>query len=236
VSQLSALRSRAGLACAGVLALLVLSTGSAAAATGPGGNASFGQDGKSAEASLNGCISHRHGTTTCTDVEISLFVGTTWDDVNGTIHARNLCLNVYTYTVVDATGAFVGEPTAESGCQGPLPSSALRFGGNLTSVTLATTTVPVGQVVCDKSTDPVVCVSGPTHDVKVGGTWTGAGPTLFQDVRSVVDDGTCRVTQSEKSHTRGAAFVGTFNGSRLSSDAAQISDGRTSFLSRCIAH
>ena len=159
---------------------------------------------------------------------------TTSDDVNGTIHARNLCLNVFSYTSVDATGENVGDPTSESGCQGPLPSRALRFGSKLTSVTLATTTVSIGQVVCDKSTDPITCTPGPTHDVKVAGTWTGVGATTYVNSHSVIDDGTCRVTQSENSHTRGATFVGTFNASSLTSDAAQIADGKTSFVSRCV--
>jgi hypothetical protein len=233
--HLSKPRSRVGLAAAAVIGLLAISTSSVAAATGPGGNLSYGQDGKSADASSSGCASNGDGTTTCSDVGISLFVGTTTDDVNGTILARNLCLNLYTYTYVDATGEYAGEPTSESGCQGPLPNKALRFGGKLTSVTLATTTVSVGQEVCDKSADPITCVLGPTHDVKVAGTWTGDGPTTYINSRSVVDDGTCQVTQSEKSHTRGATFVGTFNGSSLNSDAAQIADGKTSFRSRCVA-
>ena len=232
--HLSKPRSRIGLTAAAVIGLLVLSTSSAAAATGPGGNLSYSQDGKSADASSSGCISNGDGTSTCTYLDISLFVGTTSDDVNGTIHARNLCLNVYTYTSVDATGEFVGDPASESGCRGPLPNKAVRFGTKLTSVTLATTTVPIGQVVCDKSADPITCTSGPTHDVQVAGTWTGVGATTYTNSHSVVDDGTCRVTQSEKSHSRGATFAGTFNGSSLTSDAAQIADGKTSFVSRCV--
>lgn len=233
--HLSRPRTHAGLASAGVIALLLLSTGSAAAATGPGGNLSFSQEGKSADASSSGCASNGDGTTSCVDVDVSVFVGTTTDDVSGTVHARNLCVNLNSYTFVDATGEFVGVPVSESGCQGPLSNKALRFGNRLSAVVLARTTVSIGQVVCDKSADPIICVPGPTHDVTVAGTWTGVGPTTYTNSRSVVDDGTCRVTQSEKSHTRGATFVGTFSGMSLNSDAAQIANGKSSYVSRCIA-
>jgi hypothetical protein len=196
---------------------------------------SSSQAGQSADASSSVCASNKDGTTACSDLSLSIFVGTVSDGISGTIHERLLCVNRYSYSYVDATGEFVGEPVSESGCRDGLANKALRFGNRLSSLTLAGTTVSIGQVVCDKSTDPITCVPGPTHDVIVAGTWTGVGPTTYTNSRSVVDDGTCRVTQAEKSHTRGATFVGTFNGSSLTGDAAQIAIGKSSFVSRCTA-
>ncbi len=226
-------RSRFALTAAAVIGLLLLSTSSVAAATGPGTDLSFGQDGQSADASSSACAANGDGTSTCKDVDLSIFVGTHSDDVNGKVHARQVCVNLFSYTYVDASGEFVGDPLSESGCRDTLPIKSLRFGAKLTSVTLASTAIAIGQIVCDKTADPITCVAGPTHDVTIAGSWTGVGPITSTNSRSVVDDGTCRVTQAEKSHTRGAAFEGTFDGQILGSDAAQIVIGKTSFVSQC---
>lgn len=233
MSRTSNSRSRFALASVVVIGLLVLSTGSAAAATGPGTDASFSQSGTSADASAGGCASNGDGTSTCSDVSISIFVGVTKDDVSGTVHARNLCVNVYSYSVDDATGDVAAEPVSESGCRG-LSVNALRLGNKLSSVTLASTTVPIAETVCDKSADPIICETGPSHDVRVAGTWTGAGPIFSVNTHSTFDDGACRVTQAEKSQSRGATFAGLFDGHALTADAAQIVDGKTSFTSRCV--
>lgn len=224
-------RFRSALTAAAVIALLVLSTGSAAAATpAPGGDATFSQNGKGADASSGGCVSNGDGTSTCSDVGISAFVGKMSDSVSGVIHANQVCVWMDRYTAIDATGALVGDPVSEAGCKADLSNGTLRFGSNLTSVTLAPTTISIQQMVC---VDKITCEPGPSRDVAVAGTWTGVGPISYSKYRSVSDDGTCRYDEAGKGYSRQASFTGRVDGQNLSLDYTSITDGKSTYRSRC---
>jgi hypothetical protein len=228
--QRSRPRYRSALTSVAVIALLVLSTGSAAAATGPGGDATFTQNGKSADASSGGCVSNETGTSTCSFVGISVFAGKMSDNVSGVTHANQVCVTLDNYTIDDATKALVGEYVTGNGCRVDLPNGTLQFGSGLTSVTLAPTIVSVEQMVC---VDKVSCEPVSSREVTIAGTWTGVGPISYSKYRSVSDDGTCRYDEAATGHSRQASFSGTLDGQSLSVDYASISDGKSTYRSRC---
>jgi hypothetical protein len=132
-------RTRFGLASAAVVALLVLSAGSVAADTGPGGDGTFNQKGNSADAFAGGCLSNGDDTSTCWDVGLSGFAGKMSDSLSGVTHTDQVCVFRDGYTVVDATGELLADPVSEGGCKADLPTGTLRFGKDLAWVTLATT-------------------------------------------------------------------------------------------------
>lgn len=223
--------SRLALTAATVIALLILSTGSVAADTGgPVGDATFTQNGTGADAGMSDCASNGDGTTSCSEVWVSVFAGRMSDNVSGVTHANQVCASFVAYTYFDETGEIVGEPNFESGCEVDLPRGTLAFGSKLSSASLATTTVTVARMVCDE----FECVPGASRDVTVAGTWTGIGPIMYSKWRSVGDDGTCRYGDSGKGHSREASFSGTVDGVSLGDDAyAFLQDGRFTFRSRC---
>ena len=96
--------TRFGLASAAVIALLVLSAGSVATDTGPGGDGTFTQKGSSADAFAGGCLSNGDDTSTCWDVRLYVFAGKMSDSLSGVTHADQVCVFRDGYTVVDATG------------------------------------------------------------------------------------------------------------------------------------
>jgi hypothetical protein len=231
VFQRSRPRFRSALTSAAVIALLVLSTGSVAAATpAPGGDATFSQNGKGADASSVGCVSNGDGTSTCSDVGISAFVGKMSDNVSGVTHANQVCVSLDLYTLDDATKTLVGDPVSEAGCKADLPNGTIVFGSKLTAVTLATTTISIQQMVC---VDKLTCEPGPSRDVAVAGTWTGVGSISSSKYRSVSDDGTCRYDEAANGYSRQASFSGTLDGQSLSLDYASITDGKSTYRSRC---
>ena len=83
---------------------MVLSVGSVAADTGPGGDETFTQKGKSADAFASGCLSNGDDTSTCWDVRLYVFAGKMSDSLSGVTHADQVCVFRDGYTVVDATG------------------------------------------------------------------------------------------------------------------------------------
>jgi hypothetical protein len=232
VIQRPASRVRLGLASAAVIALLVLSTGSVAADTTPGGDGTFTQNGTTAEAFGGDCTANGNDTTTCSELRLSVFVGKMSDSFSGVSHANQVCAYVASYTFDDTTGDYVGDPVFESGCQVDLPKAALRIGKNLSSVTLASTTVSIEEYICDEFT----CEPGASRDITVVGTWTGVGPISFSKSRSTYDDGTCRSSDSGKGSSREATFVGTIDGQTITGEEsyAAISNGKFSYRSRCI--
>ena len=220
----------AGIAAA-VLALLVLSAGSVAADTTPPPNGTFTQNGTSADASSWSCTPNGDDTTTCTDLGLSVFAGKMSDSFSGVSHRNQVCAYLSTYTVDDATGEYVGDPVFESGCAVDLPNGTVGVGKNLTSVTLATTTIEVHEYICDEFT----CEPGSSRDVTVVGTWTGVGSTYSWKHHSSSDDGTCRSSDSGKGSSRDASFGGTVDGLSFGVDGyASISNGKFTYRSRCI--
>jgi hypothetical protein len=223
--------SRIGLVSAAVVALLVLSAGSVAADTTPGGDGTFTQNGTSAEAYSGGCTPNGNDTTTCWDAGLSVFVGKMSDSVSGVSHGSQLCANTSSYTFDDLTGDVVGVPTYEFGCKVDLPSGTLAVGRNLTSLALRATTISIEQYTCD---DEGNCEEGSSRNVTVAGTWTGVGPTSSSKSRSSGDDGTCRYADSGKGSSREASFVGSLGGLSIGTDGyASLSNGKFSYRSRC---
>lgn len=211
--------------------LLAFSSGTAAAATTPGGDATFTQNGKGADAGTFDCLSNGDGTTTCIEGGLSVFAGKESDNFSGVSHVNAVCAWLNSATFDDETGEYVGEPTSENGCRVDLPKTSLKFGRNLSSVTLAPTTITLSQWIC---TDKTTCEQGPSRDVTVQGAWTGDGPTTYGKYRFTGADDTCRYNESGKGYDRGATFVGSVDGTSLDQAYASITSGKSTYRSRCI--
>jgi hypothetical protein len=225
-------RSRLALVAATVATLLIVTTGAVAADTGPGGDGTFTQNGKSADVQSSECLSNGDGTVTCSMIGLSGFLGKLSDSVTGVTHANQVCAWLGVYTFDEETGEIVGEPSQESGCVVDLPSGALRFGTNLDWATLAATTVAVQTITCDEKPE---CELGPPRDIIVEGTWTGIGPIYGSKFHYSSDDGTCRSYQSGKGSNREASFAGSIDGLSPAGDTwAMLNDGKFTYRSRCI--
>jgi hypothetical protein len=232
VIQRSTPRSRLGLASAAVIALLVLSTGAVFADTtpGPGGDAKFSQNGKSADAGTGTCVSNGDDTETCTADGVSVFAGKMSDSFSGVTHASQVCAYHESYTYSEITGDYVGEPVSEYGCEVDLAAGVLVFGSKLSTVTLHPTTLSLQQFVCDEFS----CEPGSSRDVTVAGTWTGVGPTFSGKYRSSGDDGICRYADSGSGFSREATFAGHVGDVTLGADAyGYLNDGKSTYRSRC---
>jgi hypothetical protein len=222
--------ARLCLASAVIIGMLAFSSGSAAAATGPGTDAFYTQNGQSADVGTFDCVSNGDGTTTCFDGGLSVFAGKMSDNISRLGHVNAVCAWLNSSTFDDETGEYVGDPTSESGCRVDLPKASLTFGRNLSSATLAPTTITLSQWIC---TDKTTCEPGPSRDVTVQGTWTGDGPTTYGKYHFTGDDGTCLVNESGKGYERGATFVGSVDGTSLEQAYGSITDGKSTFRSRC---
>ena len=230
MSRPSAHRSRFGLAGAAVIALLVLSTGSVAAATGPATVIRSSENAKIAGANLDGCTSNGDGTTTCSGGGLFVYAGKFTTILTGVTHLNKVCAGTHSFTIDDATGVFIGRRVSEAGCVTDLPRDMLEFGTNLTSVTLEPTTITIQQTVC---VDNVGCVPGASRDVTVAGTWTGIGPISLSTYHSNGYDGPCHFNALGKLYFRNASFQGTVAGVSLDQALASIFDQKSNFNSRC---
>ena len=231
--QRSTSRARLGLVSAALMALVVFSTGPVAADTGPIGDATFSQVGKSADAFSGECAPNGDGTTTCSFTSVSVFLGRMSDNVTSVTRLNQVCAYLDTATFVDETGEYVGDPITEAGCEVDLPRGVLAFGTKLTTASLAATTVSIQAIHCDNDTG--TCVAGPSRDVTVVGTWTGVGPTFVSKYRFSGADGTCRYAESGRGSSREATFSGSVDGIALAGDvSAWMADGKQTFRSRCI--
>ena len=216
-----------------VIALLVLSTGSAAADTGPAPAADlkFSQNGSSADAGAGGCTSNGDGSSTCWNTSLSVFVGKMSDSLTGVSHLNQICVFSDRYTADDETGDLIGEPVFESGCVVDLPSGTLRVASDLSSATLLATTISVTELICP---DKYTCEEGPSRDVSVAGAWTGSGAINASRYRFSGSDDVCRYDESGKGRSREATFAGTVDGLTISEDAwASLAEGKSTYRSRC---
>jgi hypothetical protein len=230
VNKLSIARRRASLATA-VIGLLILSAAPVAAATGPGGDAAYSQNGSSAQVDASTCTPNGDDTVTCTDQEIAIFSGKMTDSLSGVTHSTQLCAWVGTYTYSELTGDYVGDPTFERGCRADLPNGTVRIDSKLNSASVGTTSLTIEQLVCDK----IDCVPGPSRSVVISGSWTGFGPVTSSKYRSTFDDGFCRFNEAFKGSDRSATFAGSFDGQALGADTyADLNSGRYTFRSRCV--
>ena len=232
MSQIPKAHAVLALAAVMAMALLMASTGLVAADTAPGGDATFTQNGTNANVSSGGCASNDDGTTTCSQVQISVFVGKMSDNVSGVSHSSQVCLYLDTSTYSDATGEGVDGFTYEAGCAVDRHRETLSTGGKLSRVTLAPATISIQGFIC---TDKETCEPGPVRDEAIAGTWTGQGQIENSNYGSIGNDGICRYKDSLKGSYREAGFSGTVGGVDLGSDAAAwISKGTMTFTSRCV--
>jgi hypothetical protein len=231
MSYRSTPRSRLAWISAAVLVLMVLSAGTAAADTAPPASGTFTQNGTSAEVYSSWCSPNADDTITCSDLGLFVFAGKMTDSFSGVSHGNQVCAQRSSYTYDDATGEPVGDPVYESGCEVDLPKGTIQVGKNLSSVTLATTTIEVHEYVCGEFT----CEPITSRDIGVGGTWTGVGPTYATKYRTSSDDGTGRYSDSGKGVNREATFAGTIDGQSPSGEFwASIANGKFSYRSRCL--
>jgi hypothetical protein len=230
--QSSRSRTRIGFSIAAVIALLALSTGAVAAdTTGPGGDGTWTQDGKGADAyGYGGCVVNQDATATCTDVGVSVFVGKMRNTASGVTHASQVCVYVDRYTYDTESGDLVNEILGQ-GCDVDVPAGTITFASGLSAVTLTSRTISVEQTICDAQD----CSPASNRNVNVSGVWTAVGPTFVSKYRYLSDDGTCRFDESGKSSNRDATFAGTLDGVTVDAESfGLIHDGKSTFRSRCI--
>jgi hypothetical protein len=226
----SAARLRPALLSAAVVGLLVLTAAPVSASTQPPPDKSFSENGSHADVLVGDCLPNGDGTTTCTDEGLSVFAGKMTDSFSGVVHSSQVCVRLSTQTFDDATGEPVGEPRYEQGCVLDVPHGALAFGANMTSVSLAPTTVEIQEQVCDKEG----CVPGASRNVTVAASWTGVGSIMSWKYRTRLDQDLCRYDESAKGSARNATYTGTLDGVELLAYAyPSMNQGRLSFSSRC---
>lgn len=213
-----------------VVSMIAVSAGPVAADTTPPGDATYSQNGSTAEMFATACTSNGDDTQTCTDQQIYVFAGKMSDNVTGVTHASQLCAAVSHYTVSELTGEFVGTPSFERGCRVDLPAGAIKVDGKLQSASLAPTTVTVEDLACEK----FACDPGSTRDIVVSAGWTGFGPLQTSKGRNAWDDGTCRTHEAFKGSNRQADVTGSVDGHDLAADRfGYISSGKYTFRSSC---
>jgi hypothetical protein len=221
---------RLAAATTAVVGLLAFSVGPVAADTTPGGDASYSQNGSTAELYASSCTDNGDDTFTCGEQEIGIFSGKMTDSVSGVIHSSQVCAEVGTYTVDVTTGDYLGEPVFERGCRVDLASGVIRFGSKLSSASLAATHVTLEQWICDEKD----CVPGASREVVVAAAWTGFGPINSGKYRSSGNDGTCRYSEWFKGSDRSANVTASFDGQPVAGDQyGYLSSGRNGFKSAC---
>jgi hypothetical protein len=216
---------------AAVVGLLAVSVGPVAADTTPGGDASYSQNGSTAELYASSCTDNGDDTLTCVEQEIGMFSGKMTDSVSGVTHSSQVCAAVGTYTIDLNSGDYLGDPIFERGCRADLATGVIHFGSKLSRASLAATSITIAQWVCD---DEKECVPGASRDVVVAATWTGFGPISTGKYRSSGNDGTCRYSDWFKGSDRSADATASFDGQPVSGDqGGYLSSGRNGFKSAC---
>lgn len=201
-----------------------------AADTTPPGDASYSQNGASAELYASSCTANGDGTVTCADQQIYIFTGKMTDQVTGVTHTNQVCVASSDYTFTEESGDYVGTPRFERGCRVDVPSGTIRIDSKLRTAVLASTRVTVTDELCEK----FGCEPGSERDVLVDATWTGFGELRSSKSRGSFDDGSCRSNESFKGSARSADVVGSLDGVAVTGDYyGQLWSGRYSFRSSC---
>jgi hypothetical protein len=214
-----------------VVGLLAATVGPVAADTTPGGDASYSQNGSTAELYASSCTDNGNDTFTCLEQDIAVFSGKMTDSFSGVTHSSQVCASVASYTVDAITGDYLGDPVYEYGCRVDLANGVIRFGSKLSSASLSATHVTIEQWICD---DEKECVPGASRDVVVEATWTGFGPISTGKYRSSGNDGTCRYSDWFKGSDRSADVTASIDGQPVAGDQyGYLSSGRNGFKSAC---
>src|SRR5215210_142089 len=121
---------RLTLGCVVAAGLIAASAGPVAADTTPPGDATFSQNGSSAELYAADCATDAD-TTTCSDESIYIFVGKMTDTLTGVTHASQVCVGLSTYSYSESNGEYIGNPSFEQGCRVDLPTGAIKIDSKL---------------------------------------------------------------------------------------------------------
>ena len=199
-----------------VVALLAI----AAPATAASPWLTFKQAGTSAFASDNDCTANTDGTVTCEGHFLSVFEGTIKEAGQATRKGDQICYSEQSSTFDPTTGEPV-DSRSLFGCA--LDAGTLTI-DDLTSITLAATTIPMTSVECD----PTTCTESPAASITVSAAWTGVGPTFSQKSRAMFDDGICLQAHADKGTFRQAIFAGPFEALE-----AGRSEGTFTFRTTC---
>ncbi len=212
-----------------IAGLIVATAGPVAADTTPPGDARYSQTGSSADLYASTCTTDGD-ITSCTDQQLSAFIGTMRDSATGVTHTNQVCVSVSSYAYSELTGEFVGTPSFEGGCRVDLAAGTIRIDGKLRSASVAPTTVLVEDDACDK----FGCEPGTGREIVAGATWAGFGPIDSSKGRDSSGDGTCRTHDSFKGSSRDATVTGTIDGHDLARDPfGSISTGKYTYRSSC---
>lgn len=213
-----------------VAGVLAASAAPATADTTPPGDASYSQSGSSAELYASDCSTDGDATS-CTEQQISAFVGRMSDSVSGVTHVSQLCVAVSHYTYSESGGEFIGFPSFERGCLVDLPAGAIRIDTKLRTATLASTTVRVQDEACEK----FGCDPGVGRDIVATAAWSGFGSLQSSKSHGGSDDGTCRSHEFFKGSTRLAAVTGSLDGTAIFGDFfGALSSGKYTYRSSCV--
>lgn len=215
-----------------MLAAAVLTAIGAAGTASARETESFSSKGVSADAFWESCTTQR-GVTTCTFTSLFAFEGTERSSETGTTRGAHVCLSIdrFSFREGPGRGPGGGESSFESGCT-QAPSGTLVVAGDLSSATLAATTVALDTYECSEEEEECTIVS--SRDVTVSGSWAGAGPVFSFSDRFRFSDGTCTETFSGKGKSREAVATATIDGTSLGDSAfAAISSGMFTFRLSC---
>jgi outer membrane lipoprotein-sorting protein len=200
-----------------ILASLLLAAPTAAASPWT----SFSQSGTTASAEAYDCVENPDGTETCAGQHLFVFKGTMKASGEPTRKGDQVCYGEFSYTYDPETGEFLGEEH-RSGCL--FDAGTLTIDQHLTSATLAPTAIELVAWECDEFD----CTETPAGSTVVYGTWTGFGPIMRHNSRSMFDDGSCIQVHADRSRMRHASFEGSFD-----AQYAQMSEGRFTFRTTC---
>ena len=221
---------RVAAATAAVVGMIAASVGPVAADTTPPGDASYSQNGSSAELFGGDCTANGDDTVTCVGQQIYVFTGKMTDSVTGVTHANQVCASISSYTYSELTGEYVGTPTFEQGCRVDVPTGTIRIDSKLKSATLVATHLTIQDEACQK----FGCDPGTGRDIVVVGSWTGFGPLMSSKYRGSSNDGTCRSSETFKGSSRSAEVSGSLDGQPFVGDHfGYISSGKYGFKSSC---
>jgi len=219
-----------------VIMLLPLLAASALAAPPATDSWSFTQKGLSADAGESVCTT-TGDLVTCTGRSVSIFSGHFREQGSGAIVGTQVCVSYYT----DVWNETTGEPvsfTSEFGCTTDV-GSATNIQRDVSSATIAATTVTLQSETCERVGDEFECTVGEeTRDVVVEGTFTATSPTVRQSYRNFYDDGVCIFRDSFRGTSASAMFVGTIDGEAVEigndeNGYSQIGNGTWSSSGRC---
>jgi hypothetical protein len=210
-------------AVAGTVAALAV----ASSALGASPWLSIRQQGVSAISQHVACVERGHGTSACEAEILQVFHGKLKISGIANQHADQVCYQKVTATVDTDSGELL-EGRVSLGCGFDTGTIRVR---NLSSITLAATSIDLLVIDCDET--------GCSDEIGVGqatlkAKWTGIGRATPSRGRFRIDDGTCIEVEAMRARVREATFSGTVNGAAIAADVALVGAGTFRFRSSCL--